>query len=79
LKHRKAVYQQAKLRNPNRWSGEIRNWDKVEEVYLNPENQKTENEQKERIKGKSQTHSFLFSKTQHQLTIKFDNINLKNI
>jgi hypothetical protein len=39
LKHRKAVYQQAKLRNPNRWSGEIRNWDKVEEVYLNPENQ----------------------------------------
>lgn len=47
LKHRKAVYQQAKLRNPNRWSGEIRNWDKVEEVYLNPENQKTENEQKE--------------------------------
>ena len=48
LKYRIAVYQQAKLRNPNRWSGEIKNWDKVEEVYLNPENKKTENEQKER-------------------------------
>ena len=32
-----------------------------------------------RIKGKSQTHSFLFSKRKHQLTIKFDNMNLKNI
>ncbi len=45
---RKAVYQQAKSRNPNRWSGERRNWDKVEEVYLNPENQTIEIEKKER-------------------------------
>jgi len=47
LTRRKAVYQQAKSRNPNRWSGEIRNWDKVEEVYLNPENQKIEIKEKE--------------------------------
>ncbi len=46
LKLRKAVYQQAKSKNPNRWSGEIRNGDKVEAVYLNPENQKIEIEEK---------------------------------
>ena len=42
LTNRKEVYKQAKLKNPNRWSGEIRNWDAVKEVYLNPENQITE-------------------------------------
>jgi transposase InsO family protein len=47
LKRRTEVYQQAKLNNPNRWSGEIRNWDAIEEVYLNPEKQKIENEEKE--------------------------------
>jgi len=47
LGRRKEVYQQARLKNPNRWSGEIRNWDKVEEVYLNPENQKMNIEEKE--------------------------------
>jgi putative transposase len=36
LAQRKEVYQRAKALNPNRWSGEIRNWDLVEEVYLNP-------------------------------------------
>ena len=46
LAHRKEVYQQAKLKNPNRWSGEIRNWEKVKDVYLNPDNQKSENEEK---------------------------------
>jgi transposase InsO family protein len=46
LRHRKAVYQQAKSRNPSRWSGEIRNWDKVEEVNLNPENKKIQAEEK---------------------------------
>jgi transposase InsO family protein len=46
LKNRQEIYQQAKLNNPNRWSGEIRNWDVVEEVYLNPVNQKTEIERK---------------------------------
>ncbi len=37
LANRKGVYQAAKLRNPERWSGDIRNWEPVTEVYLNPE------------------------------------------
>ena len=41
LSKRREVYLQAKLDNPKRWSGDIRNWDPVKEVHLNPENQKT--------------------------------------
>jgi len=26
-------------KHPERWSGEIRNWDMLDEVYLNPENE----------------------------------------
>ncbi len=37
LAKRKRVYEQAKLEKPERWSGEIRNWKPVAEVYLNPE------------------------------------------
>lgn len=40
LAARDEVYLIAKKRNPNRWSGETRNWDPVKEVYLNPEKQK---------------------------------------
>ena len=36
LEKRKAVYMKAKTENPGRWSGEIRNWDHVTEVWLNP-------------------------------------------
>lgn len=36
LEHRRAVYKAAKNKTPNRWSGEIRNWEPVAEVYLNP-------------------------------------------
>jgi len=39
LTKRREVYTQAKLKNPKRWSGEIRNWDAIKDVYLNPENQ----------------------------------------
>ena len=35
LKKRKEVYQMAKIKNPNRWSREIRNWNKIKKVYLN--------------------------------------------
>jgi len=35
LERRAMVYESAKLKNKNRWSGEIRNWKKVEKVYLN--------------------------------------------
>ena len=34
---RKSVYEAAKARNPSRWSGDSRNWDKPAEVWLNPE------------------------------------------
>jgi len=49
LKHRHAVYQQAKLDNPNRWSGEIRNWEPIKEVYLNPEKPEIVVEEKEAV------------------------------
>lgn len=42
LAKRKRVYKQAKLSNPSRWSGDIKNWDHIEEVYLNPEKGKSE-------------------------------------
>ncbi|HEY8269356.1 MAG TPA: IS3 family transposase [Pseudobdellovibrionaceae bacterium] len=35
LENRKKVYREAKIKNPNRWSKEIRNWNRVEKVYLN--------------------------------------------
>jgi putative transposase len=35
LENRKRVYEEAKMKNPNRWSRETRNWDKEEKVYLN--------------------------------------------
>lgn len=36
LEQRKAVYRQAKQNKPERWSRDIRNWDQVNDVYLNP-------------------------------------------
>ena len=36
LENRKDVYEAAKAKNPNRWSGETRNWNIIEEVSLNP-------------------------------------------
>ena len=38
LAKRRAVYEAARARHPERWSGAIRNWRKVEVVYLNPDN-----------------------------------------
>ncbi len=42
LAKRKDVYLLAKSRNPHRWTGDIRNWDVIKEVSLNPDKQKTE-------------------------------------
>ena len=42
LAKRKLVYKKAKLANPARWSGDIKNLDHVKEVYLNPEKCKSE-------------------------------------
>ena len=36
LAQRKEVYEQARVKNPNRWSGETRNWKQKAEVNLNP-------------------------------------------
>lgn len=35
LENRKKVYEEAKLKNPNRWSRKTRNWDIIKKVYLN--------------------------------------------
>jgi len=37
LEHRKQVYEAAKLRHPERWSGSIRDWTLEELVWLNPD------------------------------------------
>jgi transposase InsO family protein len=37
LARRKEVYEQARQRHPERWSGATRNWDRVEIVKLNPD------------------------------------------
>ena len=41
LRKRKNIYLQAKKRNPSRWSGNTRNWNRVQEVSLNPDNTTT--------------------------------------
>ena len=37
LIQRKELYKAAKARNPNRWSGATRNWDRTNVVDLNPD------------------------------------------
>lgn len=37
LEQRKSLYEAAKRSNPQRWSGQTRNWSRQEEVWLNPE------------------------------------------
>ena len=51
LNQRSELYQAAKARHPNRWTGDTRNWQRVHVVHLNPEQIKgedapTENNQK---------------------------------
>jgi transposase InsO family protein len=47
LNNRIAVYQAAKARHPQRWTGSIRNWQPVQVVHLNPDHQAphTDNQQ----------------------------------
>jgi len=45
LKQRKAVYEAARASNPHRWSGATRNWSRVEEVMLNPDQTEPEHKQ----------------------------------
>jgi putative transposase len=37
LDHRKAVYEAARLRLPQRWPGPTRNWQRIQSVHLNPD------------------------------------------
>ena len=37
LSNRVAVYAAARIRHPNRWSGNTRNWTRIEVVHLNPD------------------------------------------
>lgn len=37
LAYRRRVYEKAKQKHPERWSGKTRNWEPIKEVYLNPE------------------------------------------
>jgi len=37
LAKRVAIYQAAKEQHPERWSSEIRNWQRIDIVHLNPE------------------------------------------
>lgn len=37
LDNRKAVYEAARAKHPQRWSGSPRNWQKIQEVHLNPD------------------------------------------
>lgn len=37
LKRRQRIYEKARARHPERWSGNIRNWQPIKEVVLNPD------------------------------------------
>lgn len=37
LAHRQEIYEAAKKKHPERWSGKTRNWEPIREVYLNPD------------------------------------------
>ncbi|MFP5457222.1 MAG: transposase, partial [Bacteriovoracia bacterium] len=47
LEARKLVYEKAKKKQPNRWSKDIRNWDMINEVELNPLRSKEKEDKKE--------------------------------
>ncbi len=38
LSRRAGVYEQARAKNPSRWSGRTRDWSEIREVFLNPDN-----------------------------------------
>jgi transposase InsO family protein len=48
LEKREEVYRAARRRHPERWSGNTRNWNPVQEVFLNPEKAKPDCSQTQR-------------------------------
>jgi putative transposase len=51
LQQRTALYEAARVKNPQRWTGKIRNWARVNIVYLNPEKRPAEEAPLEREKA----------------------------
>jgi transposase InsO family protein len=54
LNNRQAIYEAARVRNPKRWSGSVRNWQRIQEVHLNPDKAEvyTENTNEVKIQSK---------------------------
>lgn len=50
LAKRVAIYKAAQERHPERWSGNPRNWQRINVVYLNPEKHIEEKEQQAQVK-----------------------------
>ena len=48
LSKRHQVYQAAKGKYPQRWSGNTRNWDPIQQVWLNPDNANDDSSSAER-------------------------------
>ena len=46
---RKALYEQARVQHPRRWSRQTRNWNRAHTVYLNPERADTQNKPNQEI------------------------------
>ena len=51
LAKRVAIYKAAKEQHPARWSGEIRNWQRINIVHLNPEKNIIDKEQPAELKN----------------------------
>ena len=50
LNQRRAVYEAAKARHPERWSGSTRNWEYIDQVHLNPDQKLKEKEVQAELK-----------------------------
>ncbi len=53
LDNRQAVYEAARVRNPKRWSGGVRNWRRIQEVHLNPDKAEVNTEDNNEVKIQS--------------------------
>jgi transposase InsO family protein len=53
LNNRQAVYEAARVRNPKRWSGGVRNWQRIQEVHLNPDKAEVNTEDTNEVKIQS--------------------------
>lgn len=49
LAQRKALYENARQQNPRRWSQQIRNWNRIHTVHLNPDHTETQNQSTQEI------------------------------